>query len=191
MKLWESEVFVKRLDHCFYREVVELISNAGNFIYRRSTRVSVRLGNAIILHRSTVARVARVRVSEWQIAPFMAVGPLGQLGQRVLRPAVSQWKPAGGPVRIQHLHSADAFASGMITMTSCALICRPALPPLKPPRRLRMVSGRSGGLGTRVRGHATAVSISIYFYSHGTVIPDTKTKDFKNLKNTFNKDSRF
>lgn len=65
MKLLESEVFVKRFDkHRFYREVVELISNAGNFIYRRSTRVSVRLGNAIILHRSTVARVARVRVSE-------------------------------------------------------------------------------------------------------------------------------
>jgi len=138
--------------------IVELINNAENSSCRKSTRVSVKPGNAIILHHSTAARVAQVRVLEWQIAPSTEIGPLGQVGQRVLRPVVSRWKPVGEPARIQHLHSVGAFASGMITMILCALICHPALLQPKPLRHLRMVNGRLGVLGTRVRGRATAVS---------------------------------
>lgn len=161
---------------------MELVNNAENSSYRKSTRVSAKPGNAIILHRSTVARVVRVRVSEWQIAPSTAVGPLGQLGQHALKPVVSRWKPAGGPARIQRLHSVGAFASGMITMILCASICHPVLPQLKPLRLLRMVSGRPGALGTRARGRATAVSIPNYFHNCGNILNNAKaTEYFKNI----------
>lgn len=156
-----------------------MISNAENSSYRKLIRVSVKPGNAIILHRSTVERVARVRVLKWQIAPSTAVGPLGQLGQRALRPAVSRWKPAGGPARIRLLHSAGAFASGTITMISCASISRPVLHPLKPPRRLRTVNGQLGVPGTRVRGSATAVSTSTTLII--MIISQTAIKEY--LKN--------
>lgn len=148
---------------------MERISNAENSSYRKLIRVSVKPGNAIILRRSTVGRVARVRASKWQIALSTAVGPHGQLGQRALRPAVSRWKPAGGPARIRPLRSAGAFASGTITTISCASIYRPVLHPLKPPRRLRMVNGLPGAPGTRVRGNATAVSILNYPYNRGNI----------------------